>query len=216
MPLAGLESGIRGVIEDSCKNTIAKLALWWKALLELRELIDSSLMALTLVWSRFCSAMRILLTKLPRPWIVNEKKDDGYTALHLSALNNHVEVAELLVKQVNLAKEIFFACKCDAGRWLSDMEAFRSDRESEWAPLILARLDSFSPMIPTTSLLNACVVKCMNDWQNPSLVVDRKRSQNSVVRPRFSSTLGVEVWVLNCVIRRRRIVQANTCFFASN
>ena len=47
-----------------------------------------------------CSAMRILLTKLPRPWIVNEKKDDGYTALHLAALNNHVEVAELLVKQV--------------------------------------------------------------------------------------------------------------------
>lgn len=42
------------------------------------------------------SAMRILLTKLPRPWIVDEKKDDGYTALHLAALNNHVEVAELL------------------------------------------------------------------------------------------------------------------------
>ena len=53
-----------------------------------------------------CSAMRILLTKLPRPWIVNEKKDDGYTALHLAALNNHVEVAELLVKQVRL--EYFF------------------------------------------------------------------------------------------------------------
>lgn len=46
--------------------------------------------------------MRILLTKLPRPWIVNEKKDDGYTALHLAALNNHVEVAELLVRQVKL------------------------------------------------------------------------------------------------------------------
>ena len=46
------------------------------------------------------SAMRILLSKLPRPWIVNEKKDDGYTALHLAALNNHTEVAELLVKQV--------------------------------------------------------------------------------------------------------------------
>lgn len=46
--------------------------------------------------------MRILLAKLPRPWIVNEKKDDGYTALHLAALNNHVEVAELLVKQVSL------------------------------------------------------------------------------------------------------------------
>lgn len=52
------------------------------------------------------SAMRILLTKLPRPWIVNEKKDDGYTALHLSALNNHVEVAELLVKQAKANKDI--------------------------------------------------------------------------------------------------------------
>ena len=50
-----------------------------------------------------CSAMRILLSKLPRPWIVDEKKDDGYTALHLASLNNHVEVAELLVHQVTLA-----------------------------------------------------------------------------------------------------------------
>ena len=40
-----------------------------------------------------CSAMRILLSKLPRPWIADEKKDDGYTALHLAALNNHVEVS---------------------------------------------------------------------------------------------------------------------------
>ena len=44
--------------------------------------------------------MRILLSKVPRHWIVDEKKDDGYTALHLAALNNHVEVAELLVQQV--------------------------------------------------------------------------------------------------------------------
>ena len=45
--------------------------------------------------------MRILLGKLPRPWVADEKKDDGYTSLHLSALNNHVEVAELLVRQVS-------------------------------------------------------------------------------------------------------------------
>ncbi|XP_020283075.1 E3 ubiquitin-protein ligase MIB1 [Pseudomyrmex gracilis] len=44
------------------------------------------------------SAMRVLLSKLPRPWIVDEKKDDGYTALHLAALNNHVEVAEQLAR----------------------------------------------------------------------------------------------------------------------
>ncbi|XP_050309811.1 E3 ubiquitin-protein ligase MIB1 [Anthonomus grandis grandis] len=45
------------------------------------------------------SAMKILLSKLPRPWMVDEKKDDGYTALHLASLNNHVEVAEQLVLQ---------------------------------------------------------------------------------------------------------------------
>ena len=51
----------------------------------------------------FCvsSAMRVLLSKLSRPWLVDEKKDDGYTALHLAALNSHVEVAELLVLQVS-------------------------------------------------------------------------------------------------------------------
>lgn len=43
------------------------------------------------------SAMKILLAKSNRPWIVEEKKDDGYTALHLAALNNHVEIADLLV-----------------------------------------------------------------------------------------------------------------------
>ncbi|XP_046857397.1 E3 ubiquitin-protein ligase MIB1-like isoform X2 [Xenia sp. Carnegie-2017] len=45
------------------------------------------------------SAMKILLSKLPGAWIIDEKKDDGYSALHLAALNNHVEVAELLIKQ---------------------------------------------------------------------------------------------------------------------
>ncbi|XP_061509044.1 E3 ubiquitin-protein ligase mind-bomb [Anopheles gambiae] len=44
------------------------------------------------------SAMKVLLTKTNRLWIVEEKKDDGYTALHLAALNNHVEIAELLVR----------------------------------------------------------------------------------------------------------------------
>ena len=43
--------------------------------------------------------MRILLQKLPRPWIVDEKKDDGYTALHLAALNNHTMVARMLIRQ---------------------------------------------------------------------------------------------------------------------
>lgn len=41
--------------------------------------------------------MKILLSKINRPWIVEEKKDDGYTALHLAALNNHVDIADLLI-----------------------------------------------------------------------------------------------------------------------
>uniref|UniRef100_A0A1I8JDX0 AP2/ERF domain-containing protein n=1 Tax=Macrostomum lignano TaxID=282301 RepID=A0A1I8JDX0_9PLAT len=44
------------------------------------------------------AAMKILLTKLQRQWLVDERKDDGYTALHLAALNNHLEVCELLVQ----------------------------------------------------------------------------------------------------------------------
>lgn len=32
-----------------------------------------------------------------RYWIVDEPKDDGYTALHLAALNNHDRVALLLL-----------------------------------------------------------------------------------------------------------------------
>ncbi|XP_041968079.1 E3 ubiquitin-protein ligase MIB1 isoform X2 [Aricia agestis] len=44
------------------------------------------------------SAMKIMLGKLPRPWIIDDAKDDGYTALHLAAFNNHAEVAELLVR----------------------------------------------------------------------------------------------------------------------
>ena len=53
------------------------------------------------------SAMRILLATLgERAWVVDEKKDDGYTALHLSALNNHVGVAELLVRDGKANKDL--------------------------------------------------------------------------------------------------------------
>ena len=52
------------------------------------------------------SAIRALLATKPHPWVVNEKKDDGYTALHIASLNNHIEVAELLIQQV--AKVSYF------------------------------------------------------------------------------------------------------------
>ena len=62
--------------------------------------------------------MRVLLSKLTRPWVVDEKKDDGYTALHLAALNNHVEVLDELTLEngifiypicaINLGNRIFY------------------------------------------------------------------------------------------------------------
>ena len=44
---------------------------------------------------------RILLKIQNRQWLVDEKKDDGFTALHLAALNDHCLVAELLLSKGN-------------------------------------------------------------------------------------------------------------------
>lgn len=46
-----------------------------------------------------------MLSKNDKPWVVNEQKDDGYTALHLASLNNHCELVELLVKTGNANKD---------------------------------------------------------------------------------------------------------------
>ena len=45
-------------------------------------------------------AMRLILTHLPPYCSINESKDDGFTALHLASLNNHLEVAQILIANV--------------------------------------------------------------------------------------------------------------------
>jgi E3 ubiquitin-protein ligase mind-bomb len=52
------------------------------------------------------SALRIMLSKMTRLWLINEKKDDGFTALHLAALNNHLEVAEVLLEVGKANKDV--------------------------------------------------------------------------------------------------------------
>lgn len=42
-----------------------------------------------------------MLQCLPAGLSINEPKDDGFTALHLAALNNHVEVVQLLLNAVS-------------------------------------------------------------------------------------------------------------------
>ncbi|CAF3028444.1 unnamed protein product [Rotaria sp. Silwood2] len=47
-------------------------------------------------------AVELILSKIQnRQWLVDEKKDDGFTALHLAALNDHCLVAELLLTKGN-------------------------------------------------------------------------------------------------------------------
>jgi len=45
------------------------------------------------------SAITALLAINSHPWIINEKKEDGFTALHLASLNKHQKVAEMLITQ---------------------------------------------------------------------------------------------------------------------
>ena len=46
------------------------------------------------------SAMNSLIAKMPDRQIINEKKEDGFTALHLASLNGHLEGAEVLIHKV--------------------------------------------------------------------------------------------------------------------
>lgn len=46
------------------------------------------------------SAVRAMLSMGLDPSVVNEKKDDGFAALHLAANNDHVDIVEILITQV--------------------------------------------------------------------------------------------------------------------
>ena len=46
-------------------------------------------------------ALRLLIPRLPALCGVNDQKDDGFTALHLAALNNHLEASQALLLAVS-------------------------------------------------------------------------------------------------------------------
>ena len=53
----------------------------------------------------FLSAMRLILNKLKierKLWLIDERKDDGFNALHLACLNNHQELVKLLISDSNI------------------------------------------------------------------------------------------------------------------
>lgn len=46
----------------------------------------------------------MILSKIEnRQWILNEKKNDGFTCLHLAALNGHSHIVELLLNKGNVS-----------------------------------------------------------------------------------------------------------------
>ena len=46
-------------------------------------------------------AIRLILANFPLSSSIDEQKDDGFTALHLASLNNHIEVAQALIAHVS-------------------------------------------------------------------------------------------------------------------
>lgn len=56
--------------------------------------------------------------------LVDTKKDDGFTALHLAALNNHREVAEILIKEVSAG-----------GQWGRGPQKWAPPARGPWAKL---------------------------------------------------------------------------------
>lgn len=57
----------------------------------------------------FCPAGRATEKILARArQLVDVKKEDGFSALHLAALNNHKDVAEILIKEVSLRTLLHF------------------------------------------------------------------------------------------------------------
>lgn len=47
-------------------------------------------------------AIRLILANFPLSSSIDEPKDDGFTALHLASLNNHIEVAQALITHVSV------------------------------------------------------------------------------------------------------------------
>ena len=54
-------------------------------------------------------ALRLLIPRLPALCGVNDQKDDGFTALHLAALNNHLEASQALLLAVSQNYLLFYA-----------------------------------------------------------------------------------------------------------
>ena len=61
--------------------------------------------SLALKYFFFNSAARKLVTMSPE--LVNAPKEDGFTSLHLSAVNDHCEIAEIILAQVSPSRSLF-------------------------------------------------------------------------------------------------------------
>ena len=69
---------------------------------------------LSLTYRGNLGGMCLLLQFLPSSYSIDLPKEDGFTSLHLAALNNHLEVAKLLIQNVCshtvLAHRLYIHC----------------------------------------------------------------------------------------------------------
>lgn len=75
----------------------------------------------------FCPAGRATEKILARArQLVDVKKEDGFSALHLAALNNHKDVAEILIKEASWPYVCIFTClnRCFCCKTLKKMYLF--------------------------------------------------------------------------------------------
>ena len=63
---------------------------------------------------RFCVGVQSAAERIARraPQFVNVPKDDGFTALHIAAVNGHVKTATVLIDTVRYINSSLFTARC--------------------------------------------------------------------------------------------------------
>lgn len=94
----------------------------------------------------YCRAVEIILKK--KPQMANDKMSDGIAALHLAAVNNCIEIANILIKSVStlwLTNRSNIDMKKYSGRRSRKEKLFINEREREFLNFKCLKYKFFIP-----------------------------------------------------------------------